>query len=156
MKPRFGWHASCAIALAVAALAAAPPQSPAPATLDALFPSGRLSLPLAALAEKYPLAPGKEFQVSEVGRDAGSSQHVVWIVDREIPHRHDTHDLFVVMVKGSGTMRLGAETRPVGEGSILYVPRGTPHAFANTSGAPAFAYAVYFPPFDGKDRVTVD
>ena len=94
--------------------------------------------------------------MSEVGRDAHSSQHVVWIVDREIPHRHDTHDLVVVMLKGSGTMRLGAELRPVGEGSILYVPRGTPHAFANESGAPALAYAFYFPPFDGKDRVTVD
>ena len=156
MKPGFGWRASCAIALAVAALAAAPSPSPAPATLDALFPSGRLSLPLAALAEKYPLAPGKDFQVSEVGRDAGSSQHVVWIVDREIPHRHDTHDLVVVMLRGYGTMRLGAETRPVGPNSILYVPRGTPHAFTNESGEPAFAYAIYSPAFDGKDRVTVD
>lgn len=149
-------RACLAIALAVTALAASPSPSPAPAMLDALFPSGRLSIPLDALAARYPLAEGKDFQVSEVGRDAYSSQHVVWIVDREIPHRHDTHDLFVVMLKGSGTMRLGAETLPVGEGSLLYVPRGTPHAFANASGAPALAYAVYFPPFDGKDRVTVD
>jgi hypothetical protein len=27
------------------------------------------------------------------------------------------------------------------------------HAFANQSGAPAVAYVVYTPPFDGKDRV---
>ena len=140
--------------LAAAAFAASP--EPGKPVLDALFPSGRLTLPLDALAAKYPLEPGKDFQVVEIGRDAHSSHHVVWIVDREAPHRHDTHDLFVVMLRGSGTMRLGAETRAVGPGSILYVPRGTPHAFANGSGEPALSYAVYTPAFDGKDRVPVD
>jgi mannose-6-phosphate isomerase-like protein (cupin superfamily) len=144
------------IALAAIALAVSPAPGPTPATLDALFPSGRLTISFDRLAAKYPLAAGKDFQVDEVGRDAHSGHHTVWIVDREVPHRHDTHDLFVVVVRGYGTMRLGAETRPVGEGSILYVPRGTPHAFANESGKPALAYAVYFPAFDGKDRVTVD
>lgn len=144
------------IALAAIALAVSPAPGPAPATLDALFPSGRLTLALDALAAKYPLAAGKDFQVDEVGRDAHSSHHAVWIVDREVPHRHDRHDLFVVMIRGYGTMRLGGETRPVGAGSLLYVPRGTPHAFANESVEPALAYAVYFPAFDGVDRVTVD
>ena len=143
-------------ALAAASLAVSPAPGPTPATLDAAFPSGRLTIPLDELAGKYPLAAGKDFQVSEVGRDAHSSHHVVWIVDREIPHRHDAHDLIVVMLRGHGTMRLGAETRPVGPNSILYVPRGTPHAFTNESGAPALAYAVYAPAFDGKDRVPVD
>jgi mannose-6-phosphate isomerase-like protein (cupin superfamily) len=142
------------VVLAAAGFAASP--APAPATLDALFPSGRLTLPLDALAESYPLTPGKDFQVSEVGRDAHTSHHLVWIVDREIPHRHDRHDLFVVMLRGHGTMRLGDEERPVGERSILYVPRGTKHAFRNESGAPALAYAVYSPAFDGLDRVPVD
>jgi len=143
-------------ALAAASLAVSPAPAPTPAMLDAAFPAGRVTIPLEELAEKYPLASGKDFQVSEVGRDAHSSHHVVWIVDREIPHRHDTHDLIVVMLRGHGTMRLGAETRPVGPNSILYVPRGTPHAFTNESGAPALAYAVYTPAFDGKDRVQVD
>jgi len=144
------------IAVAVLSLAVSPAPGPPPATLDALFPSGRMTLPLEDLAAKYPLAKGLDFQVSEVGRDAHSSQHVVWIVDRELPHRHDTHDLFVVMLRGFGTMRLGSETQPVGPNSILYVPRGTPHAFTNESGEPALAYAVYLPPFDGKDRVPVE
>ena len=142
------------LALAAVAFAASPGvEKP---VLDALFPSGRLTLPLEALAETYPLAQGKDFQVSEVGRDAHTSQHVVWIVDREVPHRHDRHDLFVVMLRGYGTMRLGDQVRPVGERSILYVPRGTPHAFRNESGAPALAYAVYAPAFDGVDRVPVE
>jgi mannose-6-phosphate isomerase-like protein (cupin superfamily) len=49
-------------------------------------------------------------------------------------------------------MRIGDEERPVGEGSILYVPRGTVHAFQNDSEEPAAAYVVYVPTFDGEDR----
>lgn len=88
-----------------------------------------------------------------MARDRHTSHHVVWIRTQEVPHRHDRHDLWVVIVRGHGTMRLGDEERAVGEGSVLYVPRGTVHAFRNLSSAAAAAYAVYAPPFDGKDRV---
>jgi len=132
------------------------PAAPPPAMLDALFPAGRTSEALAALAGRAPLAPGEDFRAVEIARDAASSHHVVAIRRAETPHRHDRHDLLVVMLRGHGTMRLGAETRPVGEGSILYVPRGTPHAFTNAAAEPAVAYAVYFPPFDGADRAGVD
>jgi mannose-6-phosphate isomerase-like protein (cupin superfamily) len=142
--------------LAVLLGLAAAPAAPLPGTLDALFPNGRVTQPLESLLAAHPLEPGKTFQVIEIGRDAAASHHLVWIVDREQPHRHDTHDLFVVMLRGHGTMRMGTETRPLTEGSIVYVPRATPHAFTNQSGAPAAAYAIYFPPFDGKDRVPVE
>jgi len=126
-----------------------------PAVLDALFPNGRETVPLAALAERVTLAPGEDFRVIELARDANTSQHLVAIQGAEIPHRHDRHDLLVVMLRGHGRMRLGAEQRPVGEGSILYVPRGAVHAFRNESPEPAVAYAIYVPAFDGKDRVEV-
>jgi mannose-6-phosphate isomerase-like protein (cupin superfamily) len=128
--------------------------APAP-VLDALFPSGRETIALAALAERASLEPGTDFRVVEIGRDASTSQHVVAIRGAEVPHRHDRHDLLVVMLRGHGRMRLGAEQRPVGEGSILYVPRGSVHAFSNESKQPALAFAVYLPPFDGRDRVDV-
>jgi mannose-6-phosphate isomerase-like protein (cupin superfamily) len=115
----------------------------------------RLRIPIADLAARVPLAPGEEFRVVELGRDTGTSQHLVAIRTAEVPHRHDRHDLFVVMVRGSGTWRMGDETLPVGQGSLLYVPRGTVHAFTNESRTPAVAYAVYTPPFDGSDRVEV-
>lgn len=134
---------------------AAAAKNPSP-MLDGLWPEGRRTTPLDELADRAPLSPGQDFRVVEVGRDAATSHHVVSIRTRETPHRHDRHDLWVVMLRGHGTMRLGEEARPVGEGSILWVPRGTPHAFANASDAPAVAYAVYAPPFDGADRVPVD
>jgi mannose-6-phosphate isomerase-like protein (cupin superfamily) len=139
--------------LAAAPIGCAAPQRPA--VLDALFPDGRRTEPLAALAERETLAPEENFRVREIGRDAHSSHHLVWIRDRETPHRHDRHDLFVVMLRGSGTMRLGDEERPVGEGSVLFVPRGTVHAFRNETRGVAAAYAIYAPAFDGRDRVEV-
>jgi mannose-6-phosphate isomerase-like protein (cupin superfamily) len=145
-----------AIALAIAACGCAKSAATSPATLDALFPDGRRTESLLALAASETLAPGEDLRLREIGRDANTSHHLLWIRDREQPHRHDRHDLFVVMLRGHGFMRLGDAERAVGEGSILYVPRGTPHAFRNASGAVAVAYAVYAPAFDGTDRVPVE
>jgi mannose-6-phosphate isomerase-like protein (cupin superfamily) len=145
---------SCALALSLLLLAATPTGDAAP-TIDAQLAGARVRIPLAALAERVPLAPGQDFRVVELGRDADTSHHLVAIRTAETPHRHDHHDLLVVMQRGHGTMRIGDETLPVGEHSILYVPRGTAHAFANTSAEPAISYVVYTPPFDGVDRVEV-
>jgi mannose-6-phosphate isomerase-like protein (cupin superfamily) len=148
---RLAFALACGFAFPVAARTA---DAPAP-VVDALFPQGRLTRALAEL-DAEPLAPDEGFRIRELGRDAHTSHHLVWIRDREVPHRHDRHDLFVVMLRGFGTMRLGAEERPVGEGSILYVPRGTPHAFRNASDGAALAYAVYAPAFDGSDRAPAE
>jgi mannose-6-phosphate isomerase-like protein (cupin superfamily) len=145
----------CALALA-AALGAPAAQAPPPPVLDALLGDERLTLALEALETRAVLGDGENQRVVEIGRDATSSHHVVAIRDREVPHRHDRHDLLVVMLEGYGAMRLGDEERDVGRGSILWVPRGTVHAFRNAAGTPAVAYAVYLPPFDGADRVTVE
>lgn len=141
-------------ALALVWIAAAPANE-SPPTIDALLGSERMRIPLAALAERVPLAPDQAFRVAELGRDAGTSHHVAAIRGAEKPHRHDHHDQLVVIARGHGTMRVGDQTLPVGEGSILYVPRGTVHAFTNQSGAPAVSYLVYAPPYDGVDRIEV-
>jgi mannose-6-phosphate isomerase-like protein (cupin superfamily) len=123
-----------------------------PPMFDALFPTGRQSLALASLAERVTLGAGEDLRVVEIARDTHTSHHVVAIRGAETPHRHDRHDLLVVMLRGHGRMRLGAEERPVGEGSILYVPRGSVHAFHNHAPTPAVALAIYAPAFDGIDR----
>jgi mannose-6-phosphate isomerase-like protein (cupin superfamily) len=155
---RAGRAALAALSLALAAPSGGPEPAaaPSPPVLDALFPDGRRSEALAALAASEPLADDEDFRVRQLGRDAHTSHHLVWIRDREQPHRHDRHDLVVVILRGWGAMRLGDEARPVGEGSILYVPRGTPHAFRNGSPGVAVAYAVYAPAFDPADRVPTD
>lgn len=143
----------CALALSSPLLAA--PSSNAPPVVDALL-SARVRWPLATLAERVPLRADEDFRVVEVGRDLQTSHHLLAVRTAEVPHRHDRHDLFVVVVRGHGNMLMGGTVEPVGEGSILYVPRGTPHAFRNASADPAIAYAVYFPAFDGTDRIAVE
>jgi mannose-6-phosphate isomerase-like protein (cupin superfamily) len=142
----------CFLGLAAAGLVGIRPEAPPP-MIDVFLGGERIRATLASLAERVPLAEGEDFRVAEIGRDDRASHHVVAIRTAETPHRHDRHDLFVVMVRGHGTWRVGDETLPVGEGSLLSIPRGTVHAFANESGENAIAYAVYSPPFDGKDRV---
>ncbi len=142
--------------LAAAWLAAACERAPEPPpVLDAIFSGGRETRVLAELIAAESLAADQDFKVVEAGRDARSSHHLVWIRDREVPHRHEHHDLTVFILRGFGQLRLGQDERPVGPGSVLYVPRGAPHAFRNTSGEVAVAYAVYTPGFDGTDRVPV-
>jgi mannose-6-phosphate isomerase-like protein (cupin superfamily) len=143
-----------------AAAAAEPAPPPTPATpapaLDALLGGQRITLPLAELPGRVVLAPEENFKVVEIGRDASSSHHVVALRDREPVHRHDSHDLLVVTLEGHGSMLIGDEERAIGPRSIVYIPRGTVHAMRNTSGAVMYGYAVFTPPFDGKDRVPVE
>jgi mannose-6-phosphate isomerase-like protein (cupin superfamily) len=124
--------------------------------VDVLVAGRRTTVTVEDLLSRDPIAPGEPVRVREIGRDDATSHHVVWIRDREELHRHDHHELVVVLLRGEGAMRLGDDERPVGAGSLLYVPRGAPHAFRNTAGEPAAAWVIYAPPFDGKDRVPAD
>ena len=115
-----------------------------------------MRLSLDTLASRVELAPDSDFRAVLLGQDEHHSHHLVAIRSAEQPHRHDEHDLVVVMLEGHGEMLIGQETRPVGPGSILSIPRATVHAFSNQSPEPAIAYAIYTPPFDGKDRVAAE
>lgn len=123
------------------------------AVVDGVFPEGRMTEPIDSLIGAIELAEDEDFRVVELGRDDHSSHHLVFIRDREIPHRHDRHDLFLVALRGYGGMLQGDEERPVGEGSIIFIPRGGVHAFRNADAEPAVAYVVFTPAFDGQDRV---
>jgi mannose-6-phosphate isomerase-like protein (cupin superfamily) len=142
------------VAAWLAGHAAAEAPAPPP-VLDAWLGGARVSEPLAELAARVPLARDQDFRLVELGRSELTSHHVAALRGAERPHRHDRHDQLVVIVRGQGTQRVGDATLPVGPGSVLFVPKGTVHAFTNTSAEPSIAYLVYSPPFDGKDRVQV-
>lgn len=133
---------------------AGPPTGPGP-VLDVLLGDRRTTLPRAELVARAALAPDQDVRVVEIGRDAHTSHHVVGIRSGEPLHRHERHDLIVVVLEGHGRMRLGDTTRPVGQGSVVYTPRGAVHAFTNAGERPAYAHVVYSPPYDGEDRVLV-
>src|SRR5262245_51942106 len=92
----------CALARALAVLdpARRGTRTSTPPTVDVLLGGERVRLPLQALVDRAPLAADQDFRVVEIGRDASTSHHVVAIRTAEAPHRHDRHDLLVLIVRG--------------------------------------------------------
>ena len=106
-----------------------------------------------ALVRANPAQPGEEVHIITVGRTASASYHVVIIPDRETPHVHQTHDGTILVLRGTGTLYLGAERLAVHPGSLLVIPRNVPHYFVNAGPAPAVGYVVWSPPMETADRV---
>ena len=51
-------------------------------------------------------------------------------------HLHTNQDEAFYVLEGTLVVKLGDEQREVSSGSFVWIPRGTPHAFANASGTP--------------------
>lgn len=111
------------------------------------------SLELAEVLQKNPLTPNQNIRITLLRQTDQASVHVVQVRTAELPHVHQTHDLTVFVVRGHGTMVLGKETKPVGEGDVIHIPAGVRHYFTNQSPKPAVAVLVFSPGFDGKDTV---
>jgi mannose-6-phosphate isomerase-like protein (cupin superfamily) len=148
-----GVAAACLIVSACAWAPGSPKQA---AVLDSVALDARTTTALSEVAARIELAADEPARVVDLARDGDTSQHLVGLRDREPLHRHDRHAIAVVLLRGRGRMHVAGEERAVGEGSILYVPRGTVHAFINESDEPAVAWVVYAPPYDGKDRVLIE
>lgn len=137
-------------------LAPVPPPAKAKPSIYGQFGETALQIAFDDLPRLVPLAPGETFKIAEVARDATSSYHVVAMLGAEPLHKHATHDLMVVLLEGEGEMRIGQSTQPIGPRSIVHVPRDIIHSMRNTTNQPLIGYAVFTPPFDGKDRVPVE
>ncbi|HJQ83565.1 MAG TPA: cupin domain-containing protein [Candidatus Binatia bacterium] len=106
------------------------------------------------LAE-HPIPPDRELSAEEIGRTASASYHIVQVRGRETPHRHATHDLSVVLLRGRGVLTRGDERIALAAGDAAVVPRGEPHWFANGGRGAAVALVAFAPPLDAPDSVPV-
>jgi quercetin dioxygenase-like cupin family protein len=61
------------------------------------------------------------------------------------PHSHDSYDETIYGLDGALTWTVGGETREVGPGEVLTIPRGVVHGFDNPGAADARALAVVTP-----------
>jgi mannose-6-phosphate isomerase-like protein (cupin superfamily) len=59
-------------------------------------------------------------------------------------HAGDTDESFYVL-EGTVTIQVGDQIHDVGSGGFVWVPRGTPHTFANRSAAPARMLSISVP-----------
>lgn len=48
------------------------------------------------------------------------------------PHAHDEDETFIIL-RGSGTMLLDADTASVGQGDVIFLPRNSTHSLKNAS-----------------------
>jgi mannose-6-phosphate isomerase-like protein (cupin superfamily) len=139
---------AAAPAPAAASRAIAPPEAPAGTVIT---PEGMLPAVVWTDEEL-----GKDVAIKTVRQSDGASHHVVRLLKAEKPHAHDRSDLTVVVLSGSVNMHLAGRVVPVGPGQIIDIPKGVPHWAENATVEPAFAYVVFAPAFDGKDRRPVD
>ena len=144
-----------AVACVIAVIGCAGTRRKAPhAFLDyALAPVGA---DLDTLLAAYPLAPGANVLAVELGRSETVSHHLVQVREGEAPHIHERHDLTVVMLRGTATLTVDAEQRAIDAGDVMFIPRGRAHFVRNTGRAPAVAFVVFSPPFQGPDAVPID
>ena len=119
-------------------------------------PVGALDAGLEPFLVAHPLAEGQNIRADEVERSAGASYHLVQVRIGESPHRHATHDLTVFVLRGEGTLNLGAHQLALAAGDAAVVPRGIVHWFVNGARAPALAFVVFSPPLDAPDTVPAD
>ena len=87
----------------------------------------------------------------DVGKTDEASYHIVRLQGVEPEHTHDTHDLVTTVLKGTGKIYFRDQSFDLQKGDVVHIPKGVPHWVENTGPEAMEAYAVFVPPFDGKD-----
>jgi len=116
---------------------------------------GGKGMTLEAWLKEHPLKADQGTGIEEISRGETASAAIVQIRNLQPLHFHESHDLTAIVLKGYGTLTVGDRKLELRPGSIVTIPRGTPHSFLNKSPEPAVAYAMFNPAFDGKDFVPV-
>jgi quercetin dioxygenase-like cupin family protein len=62
-----------------------------------------------------------------------------------IPHRHDAYDETIYGLTGTMTWTVRETSTDIGPGDALFIPRGAPHWYRNTSGATIRELAIVTP-----------
>ena len=81
-----------------------------------------------------------------------ASFHLIRLKGAEPPHVHDRHDLTVFIFSGTSVVHFKDRAVSIRPGELIDIPRGVWHWAENIGQDPTHAYAVFTPPFDGKDR----
>lgn len=83
------------------------------------------------------------------------SVSLIRLAGAEQPHMHKDHDLVVVMLSGAARLHLGNRTVDVRPGDVMEIPRGVVHWAENTGPEASEVYAIFSPPYDGRDNLPV-
>ena len=87
--------------------------------------------------------------------DGSTTSHRLGIVEITIAphtagppqHRHARHDEGFYIVSGTAQFTVGEQTYDAEQGTLVMIPPGAPHTFANASDAPAVLLNTFTPDF---------
>ena len=97
----------------------------------------------------------ENIQLETLAQNELSSHHLVVIRDREPLHYHATHDAWALVIKGKGEFFLGDKWTRFHPGVSFFIPRGVHHQAVSSGKEPLAAFAIFTPPYDGRDMVPV-
>lgn len=97
----------------------------------------------------------KPIAVRRLRATAEVSVSLIRLAGAEQPHIHKDHDLVVVLLSGTARLHLGGRTIDVRPGDVMEIPRGVVHWAENTGPEASEVYAVFSPPYDGRDNLPV-
>ena len=126
----------------------------APHAVRVATPQGPIDLD--QFLASHQLADEGGIRADQIGRTDAASYHVVQVLGSEKPHRHESHDLVVFVLRGHGVLTRPAGRAPLQQGDAAVVPRGEPHWFASEGAFPAVSLVVFAPPLDAPDAVPVE
>jgi mannose-6-phosphate isomerase-like protein (cupin superfamily) len=69
------------------------------------------------------------------------------------PHRHVQTEEIYYILEGSGTMRVGDSTAPVGPGDAIAIPPGASHEITNVGSSTLKFLCCCAPPYEDGDTV---
>lgn len=81
-----------------------------------------------------------------------TSHHIIRLITTERPHIHKDHDLTVFVLKGKALMHLGEERLVINAGDVIEILRGLVHWAENLENGGSEVYAIFNPPYYGKDH----
>ena len=108
------------------------------------------------IISKDSLTPPSDFtniHVQKIAGDSLVSTFVIFIKENVPLHKHQHHSENVLILEGEGLMTLGAITKEIKAGDIIFIPANTFHEVKVTSEKPLKLISIQSPKFDGTDRV---
>ena len=69
---------------------------------------------------------------------------------------HKKIDQLLIFVQGTGEANIGGQKFPIKEGTLAFVPAGTPHNFVNTGKTDLKLFTTYSPPNHADRSITKD
>jgi len=111
---------------------------------------------LDTVLKENPLAVGENIRAVRLLRNDHVEQLLVQVRYREPLHYHADSDLTVMMMRGKGVIRIGANETVLHAGDIVHVPRGIVHAYINDGPDVGVAFVAMSPPPGPADRVLVE